>query len=1495
MWILRPYIAPKPLRIDLPRDLVEGLGFGADVLAAYLEDISNSMISDVNALAAPPCELCRICDRQISTWWFERHCDLCVLEHKAESDLQLAHESLLEQRNTIASILASFESRSTMVDSPVSPPAFAAAAFSDTNSLTTSVSSTAANPHSPTISYRGFLLPLPSFSSLDNTPSQNINIPLPGSPPKSPRQLAAPPTLHPKRSMNKLQALSKKSPIRLVELLLELCDMALQINTPEIKRLEPKDSEDDTDEDEKEFQVHSPHSETRIHQVKGWSSSSVDDAGLSVLCADTEEFVRNKVDAAIRLGNTLIYSEKIRLEIKNGVQSVIEETIDKVLKHQQDDYVDDDTYADEDSEIFKDDEDEVVEEEFGHEDFTNHKLKEQKSMSSENSLFSRSYLQGDELPQQKTSAITQSSNLSQSPSNTLPSAVKAIPYPINTQIGRGNTVSPTQLTNDLKNRSVTPKSLLSETSSSSSNNNFNTSVTPSSMSPVITEQPSSKERKSLSRLRISDDNKDDSSYFDLSNYPRIRPRRSTSNLPLGSPRNTISSNYGSPLSSIQRNRVHASSVVSSDNMSPGASPLLFPHDYEARYHYRHASVASDFNRNPVSPLLNASVPKHGQPSIKDYEIISPISKGAFGSVYLSRKKLTGEYFAIKVLKKADMIAKNQVMNVKAERAILMAQSDSPFVAKLFCTFQSRDYLFLVMEYLNGGDCAALIKALGGISELWAQSYMAEVVVGVDDLHQKGIVHRDLKPDNLLIDNKGHLKLTDFGLSRMGLIKRHTRLRTGPVMSGSLSSSFTTESSDIAMKRTASLGDGRSSISSVNNGLLHDPNISYVPGYFNLSKPTSTSAVFERPLSSIRSDYSSSGSENNLQSIVSHPLDIKKSKREDDNSGNVSNDQQQLLLSQSPFSTSSGSQTILNQPVPMTLFDLNNDSTRKFVGTPDYLAPETIRGTGQDETSDWWSLGCILFEFLFGYPPFHDDSPEKVFKNVLERNIQWPPESEKVASAEARELIDKLLCMDQNERLGAKGAEEIRTHPFFNGITNWESLWDGPASFVPSIEHPESTDYFDSRGAVMQEFPEDSVHDVSVENQSPTRASLDYYQSDSSDNASSSRPSTGSPSNNQSNNHHHRHDKKDRLKFMPLHIPPHVRDGRVRRLSEPAVNDDFGSFSFKNLPVLERANKELIYKLKTENLDHRTSNDIRSRGLSISTVGLKRGGSPNSSSSNSTSPRHMSLSGSLVVSPLQTSSQIKASKSSSSDDPTLQLLAPVPNRRPQRSIVSGSPDSINFNNIRRTSSARRLSNMGSSPELRDEFRRQSAAQKYSQQVFDMDPTNSDTEESRGAALLRVQKRRQVSRQKQLPLEPEFRTLDILVCDINPVWRYSTEKMLVRMGCRVVSVSTGPEAIRRATGDVKFDVIILEYRLPKTSGADVARLIHNTVNPNTDTPIIAMTSFVKDANDATNMLSGPVFAGVIEKPPTHEKIVHQLKSVCLWMPKEEEKKGENERLI
>ncbi|NXU64145.1 GWL kinase, partial [Horornis vulcanius] len=153
------------------------------------------------------------------------------------------------------------------------------------------------------------------------------------------------------------------------------------------------------------------------------------------------------------------------------------------------------------------------------------------------------------------------------------------------------------------------------------------------------------------------------------------------------------------------------------------------------------------------------------PSIEEFTIVKPISRGAFGKVYLGRK--AGRLYAVKVMKKADMINKNMVHQVQAERDAL-ALSKSPFIVHLYYSLQSANNVYLVMEYLIGGDVKSLLHIYGYFDEEMAVKYISEAALALDYLHRHGIIHRDLKPDNMLISNQGHIKLTDFGLSKVTL-------------------------------------------------------------------------------------------------------------------------------------------------------------------------------------------------------------------------------------------------------------------------------------------------------------------------------------------------------------------------------------------------------------------------------------------------------------------------------------------------------------------------------------------------------------------------------------------------------------------------------------------------------------------------------------------------------------------------------------------------------
>ncbi|KAK3231583.1 hypothetical protein Dsin_003464 [Dipteronia sinensis] len=339
----------------------------------------------------------------------------------------------------------------------------------------------------------------------------------------------------------------------------------------------------------------------------------------------------------------------------------------------------------------------------------------------------------------------------------------------------------------------------------------------------------------------------------------------------------------------------------------------------------------------ASPRSTVSTPilsHKDRTSIDDFEIIKPISRGAFGKVFLARKRTTGDLFAIKVLKKLDMIRKNDIERILAERNILITVRN-PFVVRFFYSFTCRDNLYLVMEYLNGGDLYSLLRNIGCLEEDAARIYIAELVLALEYLHSLGIVHRDLKPDNLLIAHDGHIKLTDFGLSKIGLINNTMDL----------------------------------SVPEVNQAILSD----------------------------------------------SHNLDDQQTK------------------------------------------DRNGYSA---VGTPDYLAPEILLGTEHGYDADWWSVGIILFEFITGIPPFSAERPEMIFDNILNRKIPWPHVPNEM-SFEAQDLINRFLIHDPNQRIGANGAAEVKTHPFFKGV-NWDSLAQQKAAFVPQPESIDDTSYFLSR-------------------------------------------------------------------------------------------------------------------------------------------------------------------------------------------------------------------------------------------------------------------------------------------------------------------------------------------------------------------------------------------------------------------------------------------------
>ncbi|KAI3544727.1 hypothetical protein CABS01_03040 [Colletotrichum abscissum] len=175
----------------------------------------------------------------------------------------------------------------------------------------------------------------------------------------------------------------------------------------------------------------------------------------------------------------------------------------------------------------------------------------------------------------------------------------------------------------------------------------------------------------------------------------------------------------------------------------------------------------------VEAVYQRTERKHFGP--EDFQILKLIGKGTFGQVYQVRKKDTERIYAMKVLSKKVIVQKKEVAHTVGERNILVrtAMSDSPFIVGLKFSFQTPSDLYLVTDYMSGGELFWHLQKEGRFDERRAKFYIAELILAIQHLHNNDIVYRDLKPENILLDANGHIALCDFGLSKANLTKNDT--------------------------------------------------------------------------------------------------------------------------------------------------------------------------------------------------------------------------------------------------------------------------------------------------------------------------------------------------------------------------------------------------------------------------------------------------------------------------------------------------------------------------------------------------------------------------------------------------------------------------------------------------------------------------------------------------------------------------------------------------
>lgn len=405
-----------------------------------------------------------------------------------------------------------------------------------------------------------------------------------------------------------------------------------------------------------------------------------------------------------------------------------------------------------------------------------------------------------------------------------------------------------------------------------------------------------------------------------------------------------------------------------------------------------------------------------------------------------------EVFAMKVIRKADMIRNSQEGHIRAERDFLVGSVGSRWIIPLVASFQDSKNLYLVMEYCVGGDFLSLLLRKNTLSEDVARWYIAEMILCVEEAHRLCWIHRDIKPDNFLIDVNGHLKISDFGLAFDGHWCHNQKY---------------------IRKQRESL------MEKLGVKVLGDDD----------DQKEAQEAEKARRLAKCLTNSSSRSR---------FDTDSKKGKTDD----------------------SPGSQE--------TILDWRNREHRRklansVVGTSQYMAPEVIRGEDYDGRCDWWSIGIILYECLYGYTPFacenRHDTKLKILKHP--QTLEFPQyQGADEVSLSAIDLIFQLL-QDRELRLSSRkywlndyvpvtvdqappgyaqsyyhrqqpgsflrsalmpankshkdyagyyvypeDAEDIKAHPFFQGI-RWGQLHLRKPPFVPKVKNWEDTKYFDN--------------------------------------------------------------------------------------------------------------------------------------------------------------------------------------------------------------------------------------------------------------------------------------------------------------------------------------------------------------------------------------------------------------------------------------------------
>ncbi|CCW60505.1 unnamed protein product [Phytomonas sp. EM1] len=437
-------------------------------------------------------------------------------------------------------------------------------------------------------------------------------------------------------------------------------------------------------------------------------------------------------------------------------------------------------------------------------------------------------------------------------------------------------------------------------------------------------------------------------------------------------------------------------MKSSKSKNCGNSTIVSPLSISDASHHK-VAASKAFLENHYRDLLRDTRrggvrevgPRERELTANDFHLLKCIGRGAFGEVYVCRRVgQNNQLYALKRLRKMDMIRKKQVLHIRSEKDVLSeASTKNPWVVRLYASFQDEQYLYMVMEYMPGGDMISWLCEKGIFDVDSTRFYIAELCVAVNSVHEMFFVHRDIKPDNILFGTDGHIKLSDFGLS-----KRFAKCRDDELL-------------------LLDCSDENSS---------------------NREQTNSTSSP----------ENLSGRTDTNQRS-----LDPDKPRRLQRDSIGRGTSVGEGRAGASPHSASS-------KPKHDSSYRHAREMFQSIVGSAGYIAPEILLRQSYDVSCDWWSVGVIVYEMLYGIPPFYSSEPNTTCHKIMHWRKYLCFPSDKGIPSEAVDFIARLLC-DPKDRMTFA---EISRHPFLQGL-DLDHLREMKAAYTPVLSGPLDTRYF----------------------------------------------------------------------------------------------------------------------------------------------------------------------------------------------------------------------------------------------------------------------------------------------------------------------------------------------------------------------------------------------------------------------------------------------------